>query len=173
MGAVKAGVEIAKSPGRGVIPVQNPATGSTQCPTFLAVGLKIDDGKDMTAKLVSRHVHSPALLANFEGDFQQLPNHDDFLGWGEQPYFSEYNQRGQLVFDGHAVGPNSSYRDYRFYWSATPSVPPAIRGRGTPAISSAATMAGRSGKADRYPSAPVRTTRMTANRSGVRVSRSA
>jgi hypothetical protein len=82
--------------------------------------------KPMLATLVSQRVHSPALLAEFEGNVQQLPDFDDFVGWGQQPYFTEYDRRGKLVFDGRFVGNTSSYRTYAFPWSGTPAVPPAV-----------------------------------------------
>jgi hypothetical protein len=92
------------------------------------------DLKHMTARLVAQHRHG--LLANFEGGFQQLPNQDDFVGWGQQPYFSEYDAHGKLVFDAHFLDADPSYRAYRLPWNATPADPPAARyvaGRG-PAI---------------------------------------
>jgi hypothetical protein len=84
------------------------------------------DLKRMTATSVAQHEHSPALLASFEGNYQQLPGGDDFIGWGSRPYLSEYNSRGQLVFDAHFVSANADYRAYRIPWSATPASPPAI-----------------------------------------------
>jgi hypothetical protein len=84
------------------------------------------DFKQMTATNVAQHEHSPALLANFEGNYQQLGGGDDFIGWGSQPYLTEYNSRGQAVFDAHFVTANAGYRTYRLLWSATPAVPPAI-----------------------------------------------
>ncbi len=82
--------------------------------------------KSMTATLVDQQVHSPALAASFEGNVQGLPGGDDFLGWGQQPYFSEYDERGQVVFDGRFVGNNSSYRAYRFPWIGTPTTLPSV-----------------------------------------------
>jgi hypothetical protein len=82
------------------------------------------DLKHMTARLVAQHQHG--LLANFEGSFQQLPDFDDFVGWGQQPYFSEYESHGRLIFDAGFVGGSSSYRAYRFQWNGTPATPPAI-----------------------------------------------
>ena len=40
--------------------------------------------------LVKQFEHSPALDTNFEGDAQVLPNGDMFVGWGQQPYFTEF-----------------------------------------------------------------------------------
>jgi arylsulfotransferase ASST len=82
--------------------------------------------KQMTATLASQHQHSPALLADFEGNVEQLPGFDDFVGWGQQPYFTEYDRHGHLVLDGRFVGTTSSYRSYAFSWSATPAVLPAV-----------------------------------------------
>ncbi len=82
------------------------------------------DLKHWTARIVAQHDHG--LLSSFEGNEQQLPNDDDFVGWGEQPYFSEYDPRGRLIFDGHFVDANASYRAYRFPWSGTPLTPPAV-----------------------------------------------
>jgi len=82
---------------------------------------------DMTATLVDQEVHSPALAASFEGNVQELPGGDDFVGWGQQPYFSEFSDQGQVVFDGRFVGNNSSYRAYRFPWIGTPTTLPSVK----------------------------------------------
>jgi hypothetical protein len=84
------------------------------------------DPTNMTATVVARLDHSPELVSNYEGDMQQLPGGEDFLGWGAQPYFAEFDAHGRLVFDGRFVGANSSYRAYRFPWNATPSTAPAL-----------------------------------------------
>jgi hypothetical protein len=82
--------------------------------------------KHMTAEVADQDEHSPPLLASFEGNDQQLPDQDDFVGWGQQPYFSEYNSQGKLVFDGRFVDDNLTYRAYRLPWNGTPATPPAI-----------------------------------------------
>jgi hypothetical protein len=84
------------------------------------------DTKHMTARLAWQDLHTPQLTADWEGNVQQLPNFDDFLGWGQQPYFSQYNQHGKLVFDGRFVGGSATYRAYRFKWSGTPRTLPAV-----------------------------------------------
>jgi hypothetical protein len=90
-----------------------------------AVKLQLDLTR-MTARLLVQRTHSPALSANFEGNFQELPNGDDFVGWGQEPYFTEYDARGHLVFDGRFLAGDPSYRAYRFPWTATPAAPPSI-----------------------------------------------
>jgi hypothetical protein len=90
------------------------------------ITVRIDRSK-RTATLVAQHVHSPALAANFEGNVQELPGGEEFVGWGQQPYFTQYDARGRVVFDGRFVGDNSSYRAYRSAWTGTPASPPVVR----------------------------------------------
>ena len=96
-------------------------------------GLKLVlDLRRRTARVAEQDVHTPALSANFEGNLEQLPSLDDFVGWGQQPYFSEFDPQGHLLLDGRFVSNTSSYRAYRFNWSATPATSPAVaaqRGR--------------------------------------------
>jgi hypothetical protein len=87
--------------------------------------VRLDD-KAKTATLVSEDLYSPALAASFEGNVQALPNGDEFLGWGQQPYFSEFNSQGEAVFDGRFVDSNSSYRAYRSPWRGTPRSAPDV-----------------------------------------------
>ncbi len=76
--------------------------------------------------LVSRYVRTPGLLAGSQGDDEVLGNGNSFVGWGEDPYFSEFSPTGQMLFDGHLPAPGQSYRAYRFPWSATPAAPPSV-----------------------------------------------
>ena len=80
----------------------------------------------MTATLVNAYPHAPQVSANFEGSVQNLAGGDVFLGWGQQPFFSEDNASGRQIFDAHFVEPTASYRAYRFPWSAQPVSPPAL-----------------------------------------------
>ncbi|MBV9804201.1 MAG: arylsulfotransferase family protein [Solirubrobacterales bacterium] len=80
----------------------------------------------MTASVVAQRLHSPSLLSSYEGNDQELSDADDFVGWGQQPYFSEFNTAGQLVFDGRFVDENITYRAYRFVWNGWPATPPAV-----------------------------------------------
>jgi hypothetical protein len=80
--------------------------------------------RDVT--LVGRDVRTPPLLTGSQGDDQVLANGNSFVGWGEEPYFTEFSPSGQIVFEGHIPFPGESYRAFRFPWSATPATPPAI-----------------------------------------------
>ena len=84
------------------------------------------DLRHMTGRVVSTHYHSPNVYSSFEGNYQQLPNHDDFVGWGQEPYFTEYDNHGNLSLSGQMNDGNSSYRIYRFVWNAVPWTTPAV-----------------------------------------------
>jgi hypothetical protein len=79
-----------------------------------------------TDTVVAEYEHSNALSSGSQGNIQQMTNGNVFVGWGAQPYFSEFNATGQLIFDGHMHGSYQSYRTYRFPWTGTPTTTPAI-----------------------------------------------
>ncbi|MFL5822489.1 MAG: arylsulfotransferase family protein [Solirubrobacteraceae bacterium] len=90
-------------------------------------GLKLRlDLKTMTATLVSQYVHDPALQAFYMGGVQTLPDSHVFVGWGPQGHFSEFDRHGQLLFDARFVGPDSSYRAFRFPWIGIPATFPSV-----------------------------------------------
>lgn len=90
-----------------------------------AIALRLDT-THMTATVASQVLHAPSLLANFEGNDQLLANGDSFVGWGQQPYFTEFNAKDQVVFDARFVDAQSGYRAYRFSWSGTPATRPSV-----------------------------------------------
>ena len=49
---------------------------------------------DMTATLVSSFVGPAPLLAASQGDLQPLPDGNWMVGWGQEPYFSEFSPTG-------------------------------------------------------------------------------
>ena len=80
----------------------------------------------MTASLVREYDHPPQIASAFEGGEQILANGDTFVGWGQQPYFTEFDSNGHVNFDAHFTAPTSSYRAYRFPWNAQPPTTPAL-----------------------------------------------
>ena len=92
-------------------------------------GLRLSlNTKKMTASVVRSYPHPPPIASAFEGGEQALSGGDTFVGWGQQPYFTEFNSSGQATFDAHFTAPSGSYRAYRFNWSGQPSRPPALAG---------------------------------------------
>jgi hypothetical protein len=79
-----------------------------------------------TETLVAEYEHPTALKAGSQGDVQSLPSGNLFIGWGAEPYFSEFSSSGQLLFDAHMPPGDQSYRAYRFPWTGTPTGAPSI-----------------------------------------------
>jgi len=94
------------------------------------------------ATLVRSYHHPQRLLAPFEGNAQFLPNGDIVVGWGAQPYVSEFARSGALLFDvyfgqGKPPGKDAdTYRAYRFPWHGQPRDRPVVVVAGDAAYSS-------------------------------------
>jgi EmrB/QacA subfamily drug resistance transporter len=58
--------------------------------------------------------------AEYMGDTQRLANGNVFVGWGSEPYFSEYSPSGRLLFEGELPGPNLTYRATLEQWVGLP-----------------------------------------------------
>lgn len=84
------------------------------------------DWQHRSVHLVSRYVHHPALLSGSQGNYETLPDGDSFVGWGAEPYLTEFDPNGRIVWDARLPRPGESYRAYKFPWSATPAYPPSI-----------------------------------------------
>jgi hypothetical protein len=83
------------------------------------------DMDEMSATLVREFTHPNRLLSTSQGNVQVLPNANLLVGWGSAPYFSEYSNEGELLFDAQLLGDGQSYRAFRFPWSGHPSDNPA------------------------------------------------
>jgi hypothetical protein len=90
-----------------------------------ALRLRVDY-KRRRLSLVHSYTNRPPLLSNSQGSMQVLPDGNTFVGWGSQPYFTEFSRRGRQLFSLHFNSPLQSYRGYRFPWSGQPTTPPSI-----------------------------------------------
>jgi hypothetical protein len=80
-----------------------------------------------TDEVVAEYEHAaPPLSSGSQGNVQALADGDVFIGWGAEPYFSEFSAGGQMLYDAHWHVTYQSYGSYRFSWSGSPSEPPAI-----------------------------------------------
>lgn len=99
-------------------------------PQSRAIVLALDE-KRRRATLLHRYVHRPnALLAHFMGSAQLLGNGNMLVGWGAEPYFTEFAPDGSIVFDARLPRGGQNYRALRFPWSGRPSSPPLLVARG-------------------------------------------
>jgi Arylsulfotransferase (ASST) len=103
----------------------NGATPKVQ-PQSRAIVLGLEPKARTETLLASDEHSSPELSSDSQGSAQSQPDGDMFVGWGAEPYFSEFSSGGQLLYDAHWHGSYESYRAYRFPWVATPATAPAI-----------------------------------------------
>jgi len=74
------------------------------------------------------------LLASSQGSLQALANGNWLIGWGAQPYYTEYSNDGRLLYHAQfGRGPHEtkglsiqSYRAWKHPWVGRPAVPPDI-----------------------------------------------
>ncbi len=78
------------------------------------------------ARLVGEVVHRPALVAINQGNAQALPRGHLLVGWGHEPYVTEYDAHGRVVLDVRFAGVLNSYRAFRYRWAARPPGRPVV-----------------------------------------------
>jgi EmrB/QacA subfamily drug resistance transporter len=100
-----------------------PATGPSR-----GIVLALDE-RARTAMLVGQYGNRGAFESEYMGDARTLSNGDVFVGWGSEPYFSEFSRSGQLLFEAELPGPNLSYRATVERWVGKPLTRPAVAAR--------------------------------------------
>ncbi|HEY4451246.1 MAG TPA: MFS transporter [Solirubrobacteraceae bacterium] len=83
------------------------------------------DSASHTAKLLAQYRGDGKFESEYMGDAQLLPNGNVFVGWGSEPYFSEYSRSGKLLLAGELPGPNLTYRAMLAQWVGRPLSSPA------------------------------------------------
>ncbi len=68
------------------------------------------------ATLVGSDNQPERLSASSQGNAQTLDNGDVVVGWGSQPYFSEFSRSGKLLFNAEFPAGVNTYRAYRSAW---------------------------------------------------------
>jgi hypothetical protein len=87
--------------------------------------LEIDE-TNRTARLVRSYRHHPPLLANAMGNVQTLPDGHLLVGWGSNPYVTEFAADGRVIADINLGFEHNSYRAYRYPWTGVPADPPIL-----------------------------------------------
>ena len=87
--------------------------------------IKLDE-QAKTATLTSSFAHPLKLLSASQGNVEDLPNGNVFVGWGSQRWFTEFSPTGQVLFDGRLARGNDNYRAFRYEWSGRPAKPPKV-----------------------------------------------
>jgi EmrB/QacA subfamily drug resistance transporter len=95
-----------------------PATGPSR-----GLVLKLDQGA-RTATLVAQYSLGGELDSQYMGSTQPLADGNVFVGWGVEPYLSEYSRSGKLLFEGELPRPDLTYRATLEQWVGLPLYPP-------------------------------------------------
>ncbi len=90
-----------------------------------AVVLDVDEAS-RAVTLRSAYVHPGNLHASSQGNVQILPGGNVLVGWGAEPYVSEFAPGGELLFDAQLARDYVSYRAYRIPWSAIGAGSPTL-----------------------------------------------
>jgi hypothetical protein len=90
-----------------------------------AIQLRLDE-EEMRATLVREYTHPDELVSTSQGNMQVLPNGNVLVGWGSEPFVSEFSHDGELLFDAGFPPECESYRAFRFSWSGHPTDVPAL-----------------------------------------------
>jgi hypothetical protein len=69
------------------------------------------------------------VLAKAMGNAQLLPDGGMFVGWGTNPYFSEFSPDGKLLLDGRLTKGDPTYRSFIGDWAGHPADLPAVAAR--------------------------------------------
>ena len=87
--------------------------------------LDVDEGAKKV-KLARAYLHPNPLLAVAMGSVQTLPTGNVVVGWGTEPYVSEFTGHGRLLSDARLLSGYKSYRAFRLPWEGVPGHAPDI-----------------------------------------------
>ena len=126
----------ASMPGPDLLTLFDNASAPPEEKQSRALVLHVDTGA-MRVTLRRAYAHPAGLLADNQGSMQLLPDGRAFVGWGAQPYFSEFAEGGELLLNGQFPLNDQSYRAFTSSWSGHPPDRPAVVVRANPARGSA------------------------------------
>jgi hypothetical protein len=87
--------------------------------------LRVDES-GRTAQVFQEYIHPKPLLAVAMGSVQLLPSGNVLVGWGTEPYVSEFSASGSLLGDAQMLSGYKSYRAFRLPWKGVPQEGPAL-----------------------------------------------
>jgi hypothetical protein len=109
--------------GRRVSVFDDEAGPPQKAPSSRGLILRLDRRRHRATVVRALH-RSNTTSAQSEGSVQALPGGGHFVGFGAEPWFSQFAADGRLVFDARLPNDDGSYRAYRFPWHARPATRP-------------------------------------------------
>ena len=79
-----------------------------------------------TATLVQAYSSPSVPQASSQGNVQTLVGGNVLVGWGAQPFVSEFTPDGTLIFQAGLPSSDQNYRAYLLAWSGHPAAAPAV-----------------------------------------------
>ena len=89
--------------------------------------IKVDEANKVVSLVREDKLYD--LISGTQGSRQPLPNGNVFMGWGQQPFYSEFSKTGTLLLSVRYPDQNESYRAYRLPWKGNPTAKPAAAAR--------------------------------------------
>jgi hypothetical protein len=106
----------------GTLTVFDDGTGA---PTYPSRGLRLRlDEQRKTCSLVAAYPHPTPLVATSMGNAQVLPGGGMMVGFGDQPYVTEFGPAGDVRYDAKFDGDAWNYRAFRNVWVGKPATRP-------------------------------------------------
>ena len=93
----------------------NESSGTPLLPASRAITVKLHE-RTHVATLVASDNQPEGIAAPSQGTAQTTRTGNLFVGWGALPYFSEFDPRGQLIFNAEFPAGVNSYRAYQLSW---------------------------------------------------------
>jgi hypothetical protein len=87
--------------------------------------MKLDEAAKTVSFVSERKLYD--LISGTQGNMQILPNGNTFMGWGQQPFYSEFSKTGKLLLSVRLPNPDESYRAYRYEWTGHPGGSPSVK----------------------------------------------
>ncbi len=120
-----------RSAGTGVITIFDNGATPQKEPQSRGIIVKLDLTK-MTATLQQAFTSPGKLLANNQGSMQLLPGDRALVGWGAEPYYTEFDSDGSVIMNGQLPNGDQSYRAFTGDWAGYPADKPAVALRANP-----------------------------------------
>lgn len=112
--------------GQNVLSIFDDGAGTYKVePRSRGITLTLDYSKRQ-ASLLHEYLPEPSVVSFSQGSCQLLPDGHVFVGWGSEPYYSEYTEGGELLYVAQLPNGTQSYRAFRSQWVARPISRPAI-----------------------------------------------
>ena len=126
----------ARAHGTDLLTVFDDGSSPAEEPQSRGLLLRLDTaGKQVT--LEHAYTHPAGLLADNQGSIQLLPGNRVFVGWGAEPYYTEFEADGSILLDGQLPIGDQSYRAFTADWTGHPTDRPAVVVKTNPARGSA------------------------------------